>query len=97
MDRSWSGARLRELRQVAGMTQAALALASGCSQGRISDWESDVNEPLASQVGKIADALGVDPGELFKPASAAPEAPKRGRPPKPAEGVEEPRRHGKKR
>jgi len=53
------GERLRELRQQAGMTQEALASASGMSIGSIRNYEQDVREPYWVGVFKLAEALGV--------------------------------------
>lgn len=97
MDAQAFGLRLKELREAAGLTQAQLAEKAGLSQRAVSHLEQQRNEPIWSSVIALAEALGVTPMAFLEPPSSAPEAPKRGRPPRAAEGVEEPRRHGKKR
>jgi transcriptional regulator with XRE-family HTH domain len=54
------GDRLRELRDKAGLTQAALAEASGLPLGSIRNYEQGQREPYWQVVFKLADALGVD-------------------------------------
>jgi transcriptional regulator with XRE-family HTH domain len=51
--------RLRELREAAGLTQAALADASGLSLGAVRNYEQGIREPYWSAIFKLADALGV--------------------------------------
>src|SRR5690242_6316868 len=85
MDAQQFGARLRELRSAAGFSQKALADRAGVSQNAISQWEAGDREPLVSNVAALADALGVDVGELFKAAQVVAPEPRRGRPPKPDE------------
>jgi transcriptional regulator with XRE-family HTH domain len=75
--------RLRELRVNAGLTQAALAGATGLSIGAIRNYEQGIREPYWTAVFKLADALGVS-SEAFRECidAAAPGQP--GRPRKPA-------------
>ena len=74
MDLKKFGARLRELRIRAGMTQTELADAAEVSQNGLSHWETGSREPGWSTIVKLADALGVSCEEFReKPA------PKRGR------------------
>src|SRR5689334_2768416 len=82
MDKQAFGARLRELRMATGLSQLAFAQKAGVSQSRISDWEAGKFAPSATDVPALAEALGCDIVELFKPAATEPEAPRRGRPPK---------------
>jgi transcriptional regulator with XRE-family HTH domain len=95
VDKAAFGKRLRELRGAAGLSQKALADSAGVPQSQVSQWEAGNSTPLATSIPALAQALGVDPGELFKPAASQPEAPSRGRPPK----AQEPRRRppGQKR
>src|SRR5947208_3319180 len=77
------GERLRELRQKAGLTQEALASASGISISSVRNYEQDVREPYWDVVFKLADALGttcdvfkecVGPGPKGKARSKKPPA-----------------------
>lgn len=52
------GEKLRAARKAAGMTQAQLAEAVGCTQKDISRWESGLHEPGALTLKKMAQALG---------------------------------------
>jgi DNA-binding XRE family transcriptional regulator len=54
------GRRLRELRQLAGLTQCQLAAAVGVDSDSISDWERGKAFPLASRLPQVGSALGVD-------------------------------------
>jgi transcriptional regulator with XRE-family HTH domain len=83
------GERLRELRERAGLSQAQLAAASGLPIASIRNWEYGRREPLLTAAGQLAAALGVEVGDLLKPAEkpaeqATAEKPRRGRPPKAA-------------
>jgi transcriptional regulator with XRE-family HTH domain len=51
--------RLRELREAAGLTQAALAEAAGLSLGAVRNYEQGIREPYWTAVFKLAGALGV--------------------------------------
>ncbi len=53
------GAKLQEQRGRLGMTQAGLAEAAGIPLGTIRDYEQDKRDPLASNLVKLARALGV--------------------------------------
>jgi transcriptional regulator with XRE-family HTH domain len=55
---------LRAARVAAGMTQEALALATGLDIGNISRYEAGEREPRISMVAKLARGLDVDPREL---------------------------------
>lgn len=80
MDARTFGLRLRELRQAAGMSQAALSKSSGIPQGTLAKWELGNREALVSAIPKLAVALGVPVESLFAdPASDVPRS-KRGRP-----------------
>lgn len=57
--------RLKDLRERAGLTQAALAKKSGLSLGAIRNYEQGIREPYWTAVFKLADALGVT-SEAFK-------------------------------
>src|SRR5262245_9314942 len=94
MDKKDFGARLRQLRTEAGMSQGDVAKKAGVSQSHISQWESGIYAPSATDVPDLAAALGVEIAELFKPAVGTVPPPRRGRPPKP-EGP--PPKRGKKK
>jgi transcriptional regulator with XRE-family HTH domain len=52
--------RLKELRKVAGMTQDALARASGVALATIQDYEQGRREPTLESAIKLAHGLGVE-------------------------------------
>ena len=54
------GEKLKELREKAGLTQAALAEKSGRSLGAIRDYEQGNREPTLKAAVQLASALGVD-------------------------------------
>lgn len=54
------GKRLQELRKEHGLNQKDFAKAIGYSQAQISQWETNVNEPTASALIKIADYFNVE-------------------------------------
>lgn len=60
MDPKVFGARLRELREAAGLTQKELAAKAALSQRAISHWEQGLREPVWSSVLALAEALDVD-------------------------------------
>ena len=80
---SWFGARLRELREQAGLTQQQLAEQCGVKWEAVSRWERSTREPSWSNVVALAKALGVEcTAFLQEPAPALPAGP--GRPRKPS-------------
>lgn len=85
MDASTLAARIRELREAAGMTQAGLAEAAGLTARAVEGLERGRGMPRLDTACALADAMGVDVGELRRPPCAVGRrAP--GRPPrKPAE------------
>jgi transcriptional regulator with XRE-family HTH domain len=52
--------KLRQLRESAGLTQAALADASGLPVGSIRNYEQGQREPLWDVLFKLTSALGTD-------------------------------------
>jgi transcriptional regulator with XRE-family HTH domain len=58
------GEKLRELREAAGLTQAALAAASKVPIGTIRDYEQVRREPLLSTAFKLAKGIGVSVEEF---------------------------------
>jgi transcriptional regulator with XRE-family HTH domain len=59
-------ANLRRARLVAGMSQEDLANACGLQRTYVSTLERGVKDPRISTVGRLADALGIGPGELLE-------------------------------
>lgn len=59
------GTRLRELRELRGMSRADLAEAAGMEPSAISHWETDRREPTLSNMLRLADALRLTPGNLL--------------------------------
>ena len=70
-DRARAGARLRSLRVAAGLTQTELAAQSGVPHETISRLELARRSPQAETVARLADALGVAPGDLVSGDSAS--------------------------
>lgn len=63
------GAKIRELRDDMGMSQAQLSAEGGLSQGYLSQLENDeVQNPSASVIFRLAKALHVDPRVLMQAA-----------------------------
>jgi transcriptional regulator with XRE-family HTH domain len=78
LDKREFGIRLRELRQHAKLSQAALAKAASVGQARLSDWENGLHNPTALAAHRLAEALGVTVAQLFEPPSPAPARPAAG-------------------
>lgn len=57
---AWNGARLRELRVAAGLSQSALAERAGVTRDTVAQWEANNREPIWTNVVALAKALGVD-------------------------------------
>lgn len=74
-------ARLKELRKLAGLTQAQLAEKAGVSAKAIAQFEQGDRLPAWDSITKIADALGVSLDEFRQEPESAEKAP-RGRPAK---------------
>jgi transcriptional regulator with XRE-family HTH domain len=79
MDPKLFGARLKELREQAGLTQKALADKAGISQRAVSHYEQGLHDPTWTSVLALATALGVD-CLAFQQAPAEVPEPRRGRP-----------------
>lgn len=59
------GAKIRQFREQAGLTQKQLAEAVGVDQSAVARWENEENNPTAARIMQIADVLGCNPGDLF--------------------------------
>jgi transcriptional regulator with XRE-family HTH domain len=56
---------LKKLRELAILTQAELAEKVGVSVTTLSHWETESKRPRASNIRKLAMALGVSPQEVL--------------------------------
>ena len=57
---------MRRFREAKGLSQGALAADAGIYQELVSRIENSAANPELDTLGKIADALGVRPGELLE-------------------------------
>lgn len=64
MTRTEAGARLRDLRLQAGLTQAELGSAIGAKDRAVRDWEHGRVEPRVAVLQRLAAKLGVEVSEL---------------------------------
>jgi transcriptional regulator with XRE-family HTH domain len=63
------GDKIRQLREDTGLTQGQLATGSSVSQGYLSQLENgEVKNPSAAVLLRVADAIKIDPDELFEAA-----------------------------
>jgi DNA-binding XRE family transcriptional regulator len=63
------GDRIRKLRDKCGLTQGQLAQSSSVSQGYLSQLENgEVKNPSAAVLLRVAQAMDVDPDDLFEAA-----------------------------
>jgi transcriptional regulator with XRE-family HTH domain len=63
------GKRIRELREEIGVTQGRVAYEADVSQGYLSQLENgDVRNPSAAVILRLAQAIHVDPDDLFEAA-----------------------------
>lgn len=65
------GAVIQELRSKAGLTQAELGEAVGEAQAWVSRRENATTEPTPSEIERIEQALGVQPGEIYERAGVS--------------------------
>jgi transcriptional regulator with XRE-family HTH domain len=91
----WFGARLRELREAAGLTQQQLADKVGCTWQTVSRWERGQAEPGWTQILAISESLNIS-CEEFRKEPAEREPSKAGRPPKEKPESPRPRREKEK-
>lgn len=59
------GENVRRCRKLKGMTQEQLALEVGMERSYVSDLERGTRNPTVRALGKLADALTVDPSILL--------------------------------
>lgn len=59
------GAKIREVRRAAGLTQKELGAAVGKGISTVSEWEKDLRSPDVELIPRIADACGVSIAELL--------------------------------
>jgi len=67
---------LAEHRKARHLSQAKLAEMIGVEQPTVQRWESGKRTPDLGQLGDLADALGIDPGALFKLPDRVPLGPR---------------------
>ncbi len=60
------GDRIKYLRELRGLTQAALAEKCGISQGALAQFESGMHAPLVSTLVKLAEKLDLEPALFFR-------------------------------
>ncbi len=61
------GRNLKRLREDQGLSQEEFAWEADLHRTYISGVERGIRNPTVTVLKKIADGLGVEPGELFKP------------------------------
>jgi transcriptional regulator with XRE-family HTH domain len=64
--RSLVAKNLRKIRSAKGVSQEDLAHRAKLNRNYIGMLEREANSPTVHTLGKIADALGIDPAELFR-------------------------------
>ncbi len=64
--RSLVAKNLRKIRIAKGVSQEDLAHRAKLNRNYIGVLEREGNSPTVKTLGKIADALGIDPAELFR-------------------------------
>lgn len=57
--------KIKTFREKAGMSQRDLAYAIGVSQSAVAQWETGIAQPTLDNLRKVADILGISPGELL--------------------------------
>lgn len=60
------GANVRRYRKLRGMSQEQLALDAGMERSYVSDLERGTRNPSVRALGRLADALSVEPYTLLK-------------------------------
>jgi transcriptional regulator with XRE-family HTH domain len=62
------GRNVRSCRETRGLTQEQLALDAGMKRSYVSELERGLRNPTVRALGRLANALEVDPTELLKAA-----------------------------
>ena len=57
--------KIKTFREKAGMSQRDLANAIGVTQAAVAQWELGTAQPTLDNLRRVADILGVSPGDLF--------------------------------
>ena len=58
--------KIKQLREKAGLTQAALSEAIGTTQPCVAGWETETSVPRTEKLPKLAEVLGCSIDELFE-------------------------------
>lgn len=61
------GANVRRYRKLKGMTQEQLGLEAGMERSYVSDLERGTRNPSVRALGRLAEALGIEPYALLEP------------------------------
>ncbi|WBH15314.1 helix-turn-helix domain-containing protein [Sphingomonas radiodurans] len=61
------GTNVRRQRKLKGMSQEELSLEAGMKRSYVSDLERGTRNPSVRALGRLADALGVEPALLLRP------------------------------
>ena len=64
------GVNVRHHRKLKGMSQERLALDAGMERSYVSDLERGMRNPSVRALGRLADALGVEPKALLELSDA---------------------------
>ena len=65
------GENVRRYRKLRGMTQEQLALDAGMERSYVSDLERGTRNPTVRALGRLAEALRVDPNALLETGEGA--------------------------
>ena len=60
------GANVRQYRKLKGLSQERLALDAGMERSYVSDLERGTRNPSVRALGRLAEALGVEPKRLLE-------------------------------
>jgi transcriptional regulator with XRE-family HTH domain len=60
------GANVRHYRKLKGISQERLALDAGMERSYVSDLERGTRNPSVRALGRLADALGIEPSSLLE-------------------------------
>lgn len=65
------GANVRRYRKLKGMTQEQLGLETGMERSYVSDLERGTRNPSVRALGRLAEALGIEPHALLENSTKA--------------------------